>query len=357
MYENTKRMREEAGKRTLPKTPPLLLLVKFIMPDGEVRGNTAAPAVIDLRRGELRIPSYRVVQRLRKSLVRALVEENSLDPRPDFVLQVTRRGFLRVVAHRALRARLELPLKVATIDENSRYGHSLAYWYIDEAKAAITYFEKLRPANHGYKRGVAALLQSFAGKPSEETKKQLAKILPPEALKTLTAERARELADATREKEKRLNNDFIRKIIAKVRALVRDAVRRGMGALILVEPINANSLKHTELQGTLLRGRKRLKNLAVYEGAKVGEASASGKVCPRCGTKGVEVVHTKRSRIYECPKCGLRWDRDKGVHYNMVYSYFARMVKEECDDDTVMAERVLAALREWLEKHPNALMY
>jgi ribosomal protein S27AE len=357
MFENPKRMREEAGKRTLPKAPPLPLLVRFIMPDGEVRGNTAAPAVIDLRRGELRIPSYGVVQRLRKSLVRALVEENSLDPRPDFVLQVTRRGFLCIVAQRRLHARLELPLKVATIDENSRYGHSLAYWYIDEAKAAITYFEKLRPANHGYKRGVAALLQSFAGKPCEETKRQLAKFLPPEVLRVLTMERARELAEKTREGEKRLNNDFIRKIIAKVRALDRDAVKKGMSALILVEPIDSDSLKGTELQGTLLRGRKRLKNLAVYEGARVGEASASGKVCPRCGTKGVEVVHTKRSRIYECPKCHLRWDRDKGVHYNMVYNYFARMVKEECDDDSVMAARVLTALSEWLEKHPNALMY
>jgi len=130
-----------------------------------------------------------------------------------------------------------------------------------------------------------------------------------------------------------------------------------MSALILVEPIDSNSLRGTELQGTLLRGRKLLMNLAVYEGAKMGEASASGKVCPRCGTKGVEIVHTKRSRIYECPKCHLRWDRDKGVHYNMLYNYFARMVKEECDDDTVMAERVLAALREWLEKHPNILAY
>jgi hypothetical protein len=58
MFENSKRQREEAGKRTLPKAPPALLLVKFVMPDGRVRGNTAAPAVIDLRRGELRIPSY-----------------------------------------------------------------------------------------------------------------------------------------------------------------------------------------------------------------------------------------------------------------------------------------------------------
>jgi ribosomal protein S27AE len=190
-----------------------------------------------------------------------------------------------------------------------------------------------------------------------ETKRQFAKFLPPEVQRALTTERARELAEKTREKERQLNDSFVCKLVAKVRTLVREAVRRGMSALILVEPIDGSSLRGTELQGTLLRGRRRLKSLAVYEGARVGEVGASGKVCPRCGTKGVEVAHTKRSRIYECPKCGLRWDRDKGVHYNMVYSYFARMVKEECDDDSVMAERVLAALREWLEKHPNILAY
>jgi len=357
MYENAKRMREEAGKRTLPKTPPVLVPVRFVMPDGTMRGDNNAPAVIDLRRGELRISSYGVVQRLRRSLVRALIEENLLEPRPDFVLQVTRRGFLRIVAHRRLRARLELPLRIVTIDENSRYGHSTATWYISEAKVAMAGFEKLRPANHGFRREVAALLQSFADRPSEETKRQLAKFLPPEVLETLTTERARELAEKTRGKERRFNDEFVNKLVAKVRSVIREARQRGMGALILVEAIDSNSLRGTELQGTLLRGRKRLKNLAVYEGARVGEVSASGKVCPRCGSKGVEVARTKRSRIYECPKCGLRWDRDKGVHYNMVYSYFARMVKEECDDDTVMAERVLAALREWLEEHSHTLAY
>jgi len=357
MYENAKRLREEAGKRTLPKTPPLLIPVRFVMPDGSVRGDKNAACVIDLRRGELRIPSYGITQRLRRSLVRALIEENLLEPRPEFTLQVTRRGFLRIVAHRRLRARLVLPLKVVTIDENSRHGHSLAHWYINETKVAMAGFEKLRPANHGFRREIAALLQSFADKPCEETKRQLAKFLPPKVLKTLTTERARELVEKTRGREKRLNDNFVSNLIAKVRSLVRDAVRRGMGALILVEPIDSSSLRGTELQGTLLRGRKRLRDLAVYEEARVGKVSASGKVCPRCGTKGVEVVHTKRSRIYECPKCHLRWDRDKGVHYNMVYSYFARMAKEECDDDSVLAERVLSLLREWLEEHSHTLAY
>ena len=264
---------------------------------------------------------------------------------------------IRVVAHRRLRARLEMPLRIVTIDENSRYGHSLARWYINETKVAMAGFEKLRPANHGFRREIAALLQSYADKPGEETKRQLAKFLPPEALRALTTEWARELADATRGREKRLNDSFVSNLIAKVREVVREARQRGMSALILVEAIDSNSLRGTELQGTRLRGRRRLQNLAVYEGAKVGKVSASGKICPRCRSKGVEVAHTKRSRIYECPKCGLRWDRDKGVHYNMVYNYFARMVKEECDDDSVLAERVLSALREWLEKHPNILAY
>ena len=357
MYEEVKRQREEAGKRTLPKTPPLPLPVRFVMPDGSERGDKSAPCIVDLRRGKLRVPSYGVVQKLPRSLVRALIEENLLEPRPKFTLQVTRRGLVRIVARRALRARLELPLKVVTIDENSKYGHSTATWYISEARASMTHFEKLRPANHGFRREVAALLQSFAGKPSEETKKQLAKFLPPEVLRVLTTERARELAGKTREREKRLNSEFVCELVAKVRKLVREARQRGMNALILVEPIDSSSLRGTELQGTLLRGRKRLRNLAVYEGAKMGEVSASGKVCPRCGTKGVEVVHTKRSRIYQCPKCGLRWDRDKGVHYNMLVNYFEKLRKEECDDDSVLAERVLSALREWLEKHSHTLAY
>jgi hypothetical protein len=33
------------------------------------------------------------------------------------------------------------------------------------------------------------------------------------------------------------------------------------------------------------------------------------------------------------------------------------MIREECDDYTAVAERILAALREWLEKHPNILQY
>jgi predicted RNA-binding Zn-ribbon protein involved in translation (DUF1610 family) len=358
-WENVLNMRGDAGKRTVPNPPAITLLVRFVMPDGGVRGNTAAPCVIDLRRKELRIPSYGVSVPLRRSLARALVEENGLDPRPEFVLQVTRRGFLRVIARREACSEFTFPTRIITIDENSVYGFSIGAWDIDAniLRVTLRHFEKLRPPNHSYGRGVASLLQSYAAKPSGEAKQRLAEILPEEVLRTLTTERARELAEATRGKERRLNNAFVERLVARMRGLVREAHRRGMNVLMLVDPIDPDSLRGTRLQGTLLRARKHVRNLAVYEGATFRTVRASGKVCPRCPAVGVEVIHTKRSRIYECPKCGMRWDRDEGVHYTMVVRYFERLRKEEGDDETVMAERVLAALKEWLEENPNILMF
>jgi hypothetical protein len=356
-WGNVLKMREEAGKRTMPNPPAATLLVRFVMPDGSMRGNKNAPCIIDLRRGELRIPSYGVALPLRESLCRALVEENGLEPRPDFVLQVTRRGFVRIIALRKAYSALALPLRVITLDENSSYGFALAAWDIDANMLRVTlrHFEKLRPPNHGYRREVAGALQSYAKKPSGEAKQRLSEILPEEVLEALTTEKARELARAARARERRLNNAFIQRLVAETRRLVREARRQGMGVLMLVDPINSESLRGTKLQGTLLRARRSLRNLAVYEGALFRLLRASGRHCPRCGCWGREIRHTKRSRVYECPRCGLRWDRDKGSLYNLAYSYFAGMVREECDDYTAMACRVLASLREWLERHKNSL--
>jgi hypothetical protein len=358
-WKNVLKMREEAGRRTVPNPPAITLLAKFITPDGGVRGNKNTPCVIDLRKEELRVPSYGIIVPLRGSLAKALIGENELDPRPDFVLQVTRRGFVRIIARRAVYSELAMPLRVITLDENSSYGFALAAWDINAcaAKVSLRFFEKLRPPNHGYGRQVASLLQSYADKPGEGAKQQLAELLPEEVLEGLTAESAGELAEATRRRERRLNEAFVQRLLAEVRRLVREARRRGMSVLVLIDPINPDSLRGTRLQGTLLRARRSLKNLARYEGAMLRLLRASGRHCPRCGCKGREVEHTKHSRVYECPRCGLRWDRDKAVQYNLAYSYFARMIREECDDYTAMATRVLASLREWLEEHPNILAY
>jgi ribosomal protein S27AE len=356
-WKNVLEMCKETGKRTAPNPPPIMLLARFIIPDGSVRGDNNAPCVIDLRKEELRIPSYGIQMRLPRRITEALIEENMLEPRPDFIVQITRRGFLRIIARRKLRARLNLPLMVVTIDENSSYGFTIAYWRIDETRASMAGFEKLRPVNHSFRRKVAALLQSYADKPNEETKKQLAEILPPAVLKTLTTERARELAHLTRKREKRLNDEFVNKLVAKVRSVLRETKKRDVGTLIFIDPVNSDSLRGTELQGTLLRARRHLKNLAMYEGAMFRLVRASGKQCPRCGSMGKEVQHTKHSRVYQCPHCGLRWERDKGVHLIMLNNYFKKLRKEESDDNTMIAERILAALKEWLEKYSHILVY
>ena len=348
-YEEVKKMRAEAGRRTLPRPPPVFLPVRFITPDGEERGDKNAPCVVDLRRAELRIPSYSVRLKLRACLVRTLAEENELEPRPEFVLQVTRSGKLRIIAHQAPLPQLRVPLRVIAIDENSRHGFAIAAFDFDDRGCKLARFEKLRPENHGYRRMLSARLQSFADKPTEERRALLSQLLPEELVKALTPEKARELAALARKKERRLNDAFVRRFAARVRKLVREAAKEGRAAVVLADPIDHKSLRGTGLQGTLLRARRALENLARYEGALFTELRASGKRCPLCGSEGTEVGQTKRARVYKCWRCGVAWDRDKGAAYNLTVAYFERM------RDGEITERALASLRQWLKAHPRAL--
>jgi hypothetical protein len=242
-WGNVLRMREEAGKRTMPKFPAATLLTRFITPDGSVRGNTAAPCIIDLRRGELRIPSYGITVPLRGSLAKALIEENELNPRPEFTVQVTRRGFIRIIARREAYSELALPLRLICIDENSSYGFVVAVFDYD-GKWRLTHFKIYRPPNHGYREGVFSLLQSYSDKPSEEVREALSQYFDPQVL---TPERARELAEETKRKERRENDEFIRQLIGDLRKVVRDARRQNMHVAVLIDPIDADTLRGTPL--------------------------------------------------------------------------------------------------------------
>jgi ribosomal protein S27AE len=352
MYENAKRVREEAGKRTLPKTPPLLIPVRFVMPDGSTRGDNNAPAVIDLRRGELRISSYGIVQRLRKSLVRALVEENNLNPRPDFVLQVTRRGLLHLVASRYVRASVTLPLRIIAIDENSLNGEALAAWdVLKPSRIVRSRYEELMPRNRGFLDRTAALFQSAAAgkagaleevkellREAEKDETEIAALLAPEKLAEIAAE--------TLEKEERLNRAFAEELVSLVRRLIREARARGWSVAIVVDPIDSESLRGSELQRTLLKPRRLLRNLARYEGALFKLYRASGKMCPKCGAWGVEVAH----RRYRCPRCGIEWDRDKAATFWLAKRFLDEHFREESSDETYVN------VTGWLEKHPRGLL-
>ena len=343
MFENSKRQREEAGKRTLPKTPPLLVPVRFVMPDGTMRGDKNAPAVIDLRRGELRIPSYGVVQKLPCSLVRALVEENNLNPRPDFVLQVTRKGLVRLIASRAPPPKQSDRLLLVCMDENLGHGLYTTLIRFDGEEVKVARGPTFKPPNAALLRRIAAQLQSAADTGATSELRALIERAYEELGEKreveggglyATPDRLRELYRRARARERRLNEEWRSSVVAWLRRAVR--ANADARAVVLVDEVTAETAR------LLRRVTKRLRNLCAYEGAEYVPLRASGKYCPRCGVKGVEVAH----RVYKCPRCGLEWHRDRCATFALALAY-AKITKNEA---------LYRALLEWLAKHPRALL-
>ncbi len=340
-----KKGKRKSGKR-VPKRPPFLLTVRFILQSGEQRGRTDAPVVVDLCKKEVRIPCVGVSVPLPERLVKALEEENRLEPRPDFVVQLCSEGRLRIIAKRAPAPRPpeEVPLRVIAVDENSRYGFVVAVFDFDSnGYCRLTRFEVFKPPNHGYREKVVSALKSYADKPAEalESVRELLPFTP-------TPSAAERLAERTLARKRKLNDAFVESFVARVRELVRGA--RGAAVAIVVDPIDAQSLQGTPLQGTLLRVRRRLKNLSAYEGIHFAELRASGRYCPFCGAEGAENGH----RLFKCPRCGTVWDRDRAAIANLVLRYLRGLYKEECQDaDTI---RLADALLAWLKRHPGFLL-
>jgi hypothetical protein len=339
-------VKRKSGKH-IPKRPPFLLTVRFILTTNERRGRGDAPVVVDLRARELRIPCIGVSIPLPERLVKALEEENRLEPRPDFVVQLCSDGRLRIIAKRAPEPRPpEIPLRVIAVDENSRHGFVLAVFDFDSnGYCRLTRFEVFKPPNHGYREKVVSALKSFADKPAGalESLRELLPFVP-------TPSDAERLARKTLARKKRLNNAFIETLVAGVRELVREALQEGAAVVILVDPIDAESLQGTPLQGTLLRVRERLRNLARYEGAHFAEIRASGKLCPFCGAEGRENGH----RVFRCPRCGTVWDRDRAAVVDLVLRYLGTLYKEECQDADPL--RLVDAVQAWLKRHTGFLL-
>ena len=341
-----KKKRKRKSEKHIPKRPPFLLTIRFILTTNEQRGRGDAPVVVDLCKKEVRIPCIGVTIPLPERLVKALEEENRLEPRPDFVVQLTSGGQLRIIAKRAPEPRPpeEVPLRVLAVDENSRYGFVVAVFDFDSnGYCRLTRFEVFKPPNHGYREKVVSALKSYADKPAEALE-SLRELLP----FTPTPSGAERLARETLARKRRLNDAFIESFVSEVRELIREA--RGAAVTIVVDPINSESLQGTPLQGTLLRTRERLKNLARYEGAHFAEICASGRYCSFCGAEGVENGH----RMFKCPRCGVTWDRDRAATVNLMLQYLRSLYKEECQDADPL--RLVDAVQAWLKRHPGFLL-
>jgi hypothetical protein len=170
----------------------------------------------------------------------------------------------------------------------------------------------------------------------------------------LTPERARELAEETKRKERRENDEFIRQLVGDLRKVVRDARRQNMHVAVLIDPIDADTLRGTPLQRTLLRVRRHIRNLARYEGAEFRLLRSSGKQCPICGSWGVEIA----PRTHRCPSCGITWNRDRGAVARLPVVYFLKLYesyREECDDDSALPLLLLHKYTGFLKRHVKFL--
>jgi hypothetical protein len=342
-----RKKRKRKSRKPIPRRPQFLLTVRFVLSSGEQRGRSDAPVVVDLCKKEVRIPCIGVTIPLPERLVKALEEENRLEPRPEFVVQLCSDGRLRIIAKRAPEPRPpeEVPLRVLAVDENSRYGFVVAVFDFDSnGYCRLTHIEVFKPPNHGYREKVVSALKSYADKPGLEALESVRELLP----FTPTPSDAERLAERTLARKRRLNNVFIESFVARVRELVREA--RGAAVTIVVDPINSESLQGTPLQGTLLRTRERLKNLARYEGAHFAEIRASGRYCSFCGAEGVENGH----RMFKCPRCGVTWDRDRAATVNLMLQYLRSLYKEECQDADPL--RLVDAVQAWLKRHTSFLL-
>ena len=110
--------------------------------------------------------------------------------------------------------------------------------------------------------------------------------------------------------------------------------------------VRVDAVKGSELQRTLLKPRRLLRNLARYEGVKLKLYRVSGKQCPNCGRWGIEVAH----RRYKCPYCNIEWDRDKCATLWLAKRFLDEHFKEESSDETFIN------VTGWLEKHPRGLL-
>ncbi|MEM0335016.1 MAG: hypothetical protein QXT33_01215 [Thermofilum sp.] len=360
---NALEMREQAGKRTPPRRdPPYYLQAKFVKNGKVIHGSKGAPAVVDLGRGELRIPCAGIRIHLKPSLLKALEGELRLDPKPEFIVQLTCRGRLRIVAFRSpprwwafreecsdfAATRLQPPVRVVGVDVNSVYGITFTVFDVTEEGVRVPKSPfRLQPPNDTLYLAEAAALRKIAQglpptPPNNATEEEQAMwFWALERVKrlerragALTTERADRLRRQLERAARLARRRWARKVVHELRQLVREANGR---AVIAIDVPDSESLRNSRLQKTYLRVVRLVKNLCAYEGALYRRVRASGRACPLCSSWAFEVGH----RYYQCPRCGIVVDRDYGGAFN------AALV--------VLPPTLADTLKGWLRSHPKAL--
>jgi len=172
------------------------------------------------------------------------------------------------------------------VDANSDYGIVAVYAVSDGSETKVLETPKLRPPNRGRRLRAAAKRQAAAA---------------------YGHKRGINLALA------RLSKRFRAKGWVKAAAaqIFKKAFQRASGRSLMMnfDIPDPESIKGSYLQKTLLSLRKVAKNLANWFGVYATFECYPSTKCPYCGAE-LEIVHTRRTRIAYCTRCGFYDDRD-----------------------------------------------
>jgi hypothetical protein len=178
------------------------------------------------------------------------------------------------------------------VDANSDYGIVAVYAVSDGTKTKVLETPKLRPPNRGRRLRAAAKRQAAAA---------------------YGHKRGINLALA------RLSERFRAKGWVKAAAaqIFKKAFQRASGRSVMMnfDVPDPESIKGSYLQKTLLSLGKVARNLANWFGVYATFECYPSTKCPFCGAE-LEIVHTRRTRIAYCTRCGFYDDRDYVPFYH-----------------------------------------
>ena len=314
-YRHTAKSRTRPHYRLWP-----LLRIRFLESGRKNRGSVASPVVVNLSRSELRLrlPSGTIKVRLKSSEVGILREIAERADRVVAQLVCKHRPVLRVIGLRRLRIRVEEPFLVIAIDLNSKYGLVVRGLAVDEAVRLVVQ-RRFKPPSHA--RRWVHVRELMRLKMFREANRVLRRM-------------------------QGVNRAWEETVVAELRRTAKSWREKGYSVIILVDKPEPETLRGTHLQCTLLRVMRRIKWMAAWDDVLFLEWKASGRLCPVCGSRGVE----RSGRVFTCPVCGAEWNRDVGACLNAVVSFLEHYVKR-----SDLAEIARRWLRERAEKNKESL--
>jgi len=204
------------------------------------------------------------------------------DKRPEYlkvqiVLRVERRKLVMPDPKSAL---------LCYVDANSDYGIVAVYAVSDGSETKVLETPKLKPPNRSKRLKAAAKRQAAAA---------------------YGHKRGVNLALARLSKRFRARG-WVKTAAAQI---FKKAFQRASGRSVIMnfDIPDPESVKGSYLQKTLLSLRKVAENLAKWFGVYATFECYPSTKCPFCGAE-LEIVHTRRTRIAYCTRCGFYDDRD-----------------------------------------------